>query len=597
MAKHNFQVNLTGMIDILSHHLYSDEKVFIRELLQNATDAISARKLTGEVFTPAIEIELIDDEGFAKQIIVSENGIGLTESEVHAFLSIIGMSSKKDELFKKRQEFIGQFGIGLLSCFMITDEIVMISRSAKGEKAIEWRGYADGTYTVKTLESDYSVGTKVFLKAKPGAEKHFSAEAIKNLVKHYADLLPYPISLIHETESAQINVGHAPWQQNYDTLEEEKAALMEFGKAQFNMPFLDCIPLTSETGKVKGVAYIVSWEKNAGQKETHRVYLHNMLISESAENVLPEWAFFVKCIVNAQNLRPVASREAFYEDQILEDTREELGKCIKDYLVQLENHDARLLERIILTHYNAIKIMMLNDDDFFKLMYKYIPFETTAGRMTLDKFIKQFGTIQYIGDVNDFRQISGIATAQAIQLVNAGYVYDVEFMHKLAETMPEIPIIAVSPKEITQQFEELTPSEHKEVFDFIDLANTVLEEFNCQADLKKFEPANVPTIYYHSDDMGFLRNISFSKEKSDGLWGGILDALMEETVKNADAQLCFNYNNILIKNLIALDDIEVKLLNVKILYIQALLLGHHPLQKKELDILTNGLLKLMEKVI
>ena len=151
MAKHNFQVNLTGMIDILSHHLYSDEKVFIRELLQNATDAISARKLTGEVFTPAIEIELIDDEGFAKQIIVSENGIGLTESEVHAFLSIIGMSSKKDELFKKRQEFIGQFGIGLLSCFMITDEIVMISRSAKGGKAIEWRGYADGTYTVKNL--------------------------------------------------------------------------------------------------------------------------------------------------------------------------------------------------------------------------------------------------------------------------------------------------------------------------------------------------------------------------------------------------------------------------------------------------------------
>ncbi len=597
MDIHNFQVNLTGMIDILSHHLYSDEKVFIRELLQNATDAISARKLTGEKFSPNIELELIDDEDFPKQLIVSENGIGLTEAEVHEFLSIIGMSSKKDELFKKRQEFIGQFGIGLLSCFMITDEIIMISRSAKGGKAVEWRGYANGTYTVKTLEGDYSAGTKVFLKAKAGAEKHFTAQEITRLVKYYADLLPYPISLIHNEETERINIGSAPWQQTFEDTSEEKAAFMDFGKAQFEMPFLDCIPLTSEAGKVKGVAYIVSWEKNAGQKETHRVYLHNMLISESADNVLPEWAFFVKCIINAQNLRPVASRESFYEDQILADTREELGKCIKNYLINLEKTDARLLERIILTHYNALKIMMLNDADFFKLMYKYIPFETTAGRMTLDKFVAQFGSIQYLSDVNDFRQISGIATAQAIQLVNAGYVYDVEFMQKLAEISPEIPIVSVSPKDITQHFDELSPAETKEVFDFIDLANTVLEEFNCQADLKKFQPENVPTIYYRSEEMGFLRNISFSKEKSDSLWGGILDALMEETIKNADAQLCFNYNNILVRNLIAIDDLEVKLLNVKILYIQALLLGHHPLQKKELDILTNGLLKLMEKVL
>lgn len=597
MDTFNFQVNLTGMIDILSHHLYSDEKVFIRELLQNATDAISARKLAGDTFSPNIEIELIDDEDFPKQLIISENGIGLTETEVHEFLSIIGMSSKKDELFKKRQEFIGQFGIGLLSCFMVTDEIIMISRSSKGGKAIEWRGYANGTYAVKVLESEHEIGTKVFLKAKPAAERHFNPKEIQRLVKHYADLLPYPIHLSHHENTFKINKGYAPWSVEYDDEKTEKEALMEFGKAEFEMPFLDAIPLSAATGKVKGVAYIVSWEKNAAQKETHRVYLHNMLISESADNVLPEWAFFVKCILNAQNLRPTASRESFYEDQILADTREELGKCIKDYLLNLEKTNVRLLERIILTHYNAMKIMMLKDDDFFNLMYKYIPFDTTAGRMTLDRFIEKFGSIQYIADVNDYRQIEGIATAQSIHLVNAGYVYDVEFMRKLAELKPEIPVIAASPKEITQHFEELTPSEHKDVFDFIDLANTVLEEFNCQADLKKFQPENVPTIYYRSDDMGFLRNISFSKEKSDGLWGGILDALMEETIKNADAQLCFNYNNILVKNLIALDDIEVKLLNVKILYIQALLLGHHPLQKKELDILTNGLLKLMEKVI
>jgi molecular chaperone HtpG len=597
MEKFNFQVNLSGMIDILSHHLYSDEKVFIRELLQNATDAISARKLTGEVFTPNIEIELIDNEGFPKQIIVSENGIGLTEEEVHKFLSIIGMSSKKDELFQKRQEFIGQFGIGLLSCFMITDEIIMISRAAKGGKAVEWRGYADGTYAVKELEGEFAVGTKVFLKAKPSAERHFNEHSIEKLVKFYADLLPYPIYLVHNEASRQINTGNAPWTKSYDTPEAEKAALMQFGEQQLNTTFLDCIPLHSESGKVKGAAYIVRWEKNAGQKETHRVYLHNMLISESADNVLPEWAFFVKCVINAQNLRPTASRESFYEDQILEDTREELGKCIKDYLVNLEQNEPHTLEKIILIHYKAIKVMMLNDTDFFRLMYKYIPFETNVGRMTLDKFHENFGSIRYVTDLDEYRQVSSIAAAQSIHLVNAGYVYDREFMEKLASVAGHIPIVGVSAKEVTQQFEELTAQEELDAFDFIELADMALAQFQCTADLKKFEPKNVPTIYYRSDEMGFFRNVSFSKEKADDLWSGILDSFLAETMDNAMASLCFNFHNPLVKRLISMNDVEMKLLNVQILYVQALLLGHHPLQQKELDILTNGLLKLMEDKI
>lgn len=582
------------MIDILSHHLYSDEKVFIRELLQNATDAISARKLTGEAFTPSIEIELIDNEGFPKQIIVSENGIGLTEEEVHKFLSIIGMSSKKDELFQKRQEFIGQFGIGLLSCFMITDEIIMISQAAKGGKAVEWRGYADGTYSVKELEGEFAVGTKVFLKAKPSAERHFNTHSIEKLVRFYADLLPYPIYLIHNEATRQINTGNAPWLNQYDSEEAEKAALMAFGEQQLNTNFLDCIPLHSESGKVKGAAYIVQWEKNAGQKETHRVYLHNMLISESADNVLPEWAFFVKCVINAQNLRPTASRESFYEDQILEDTREELGKCIKDYLIDLERNNPRMLETIILIHYKAIKVMMLNDSDFFRLMYKYIPFETNMGRMTLSNFHANFGTIRYITDVNEYRQVAGIAAAQSIHLVNAGYVYDRDFMEKLASVAGHIPILGVSAKEVTQQFEELTAQEQLDVFDFIELADSVLAPFHCAADLKKFEPHNMPTIYYKSDEMNFFKNISHSKEKSDNLWSGILDTFLSEIEDKVLANLCFNFHNPLVKRLIAMENIEFKSLNIQILYVQALLLGHHPLQQKELDILINGLLRLME---
>lgn len=129
---HRFQVNLAGMIDILSNHLYDEKDVYIRELLQNATDAIRARKK----LEPEIEGEIhvsLSGKPAEKTLILEDNGIGLTEEEVHAFFATIANSSKGEKTFdgQEANDFIGRFGIGLLSCFIVSDEIVMISTSKK----------------------------------------------------------------------------------------------------------------------------------------------------------------------------------------------------------------------------------------------------------------------------------------------------------------------------------------------------------------------------------------------------------------------------------------------------------------------------------
>ena len=139
MKTFNFQVNLEGIIDILANHLYSEEKVFIRELLQNATDAITARKKINPNFEGKIRVDVIDGDGTTPaQIVFEDNGIGLTKEEVHQFLSSIGSSIKRktNKLAQNRADFIGQFGIGLLSCFMVTDEIVMVTRSVKSDEVL-----------------------------------------------------------------------------------------------------------------------------------------------------------------------------------------------------------------------------------------------------------------------------------------------------------------------------------------------------------------------------------------------------------------------------------------------------------------------------
>src|SRR5438105_7696174 len=156
-----FQINLRGIIDLLSNHLYSGPEVFVRELLQNGVDAIRARTALEPEFSGEITIEAHNRRGKRPTLIFSDNGIGLTEEEIHRFLATIGESSKKGDLWDKPMDFIGQFGVGLLSCFVVSDEIVVITRSARpGHPAMEWRGRPDGTYTIKVMEGDLAPGTQ-----------------------------------------------------------------------------------------------------------------------------------------------------------------------------------------------------------------------------------------------------------------------------------------------------------------------------------------------------------------------------------------------------------------------------------------------------
>src|SRR6516162_3693812 len=127
-------------------------------------------------------------------LVFIDDCIGLTEDEIHRFLATIGATSKRGEQWSRPSDFLGQFGIGLLSCFVVSDEIVVITRSARPNgKAIEWRGRPDGTYSVRVLERDVDPGTQVYLTCRQGCEEYFQPERVAELVAHYGGLLPYPI--------------------------------------------------------------------------------------------------------------------------------------------------------------------------------------------------------------------------------------------------------------------------------------------------------------------------------------------------------------------------------------------------------------------
>lgn len=135
---YHFQVNLGGMLDVLSNHLYKSPDVFLRELLQNGVDAVTLRQKSQPDWNRG-KLTITVEPG--RRLIFRDNGAGLSEEGIQRFLAVIGQSSKTELVNGKiPEDYIGRFGIGLLSCFMVSNSIVVHTRPAAGGGAHVWTG-------------------------------------------------------------------------------------------------------------------------------------------------------------------------------------------------------------------------------------------------------------------------------------------------------------------------------------------------------------------------------------------------------------------------------------------------------------------------
>ena len=583
-----FKVNLGGMIDILANHLYSSPDVFIRELLQNGTDAVSGRKLIQPDFKEGtIRIRIQEGEGLS----FSDNGTGLTEEEIHQFLAVIGQSSKRDlQTGRILEDYIGRFGIGMLSCFMVTDKIVMHTKSVKQPaKAYAFEGSPDGTYSIAELESgSVPEGTEVILKAKKGCEPYFTEQKVCELVRYYGLPLPFPVMLCRADGSEErINVCFP------ETGEDFSGQIMALGKELFETDFLGYIPLESKKGLFSGVAYIMPHAVSLHAKNTHRIYLKNMLLTEDGESILPKWSGFLRCFLNTSQLRPTASRENFYEDELLEQAREELSQCISDYLTGLSRTNPELLQEIIRIHFMAVKSMACEDEDFFRTFIPFLKFETNMGELTGKELLTRTEPVSYALDMNQFHRTSALMLSQNQMLVNACYVYDSQLLRMMQEY--DESFVAV-PLEYTS-FEECLQNPPAEAFrkakNLLDNARDALEQFGCDAELKAFSPAQLPVFYLLDENAGIKREIQHSRENASDLFFSMLDAFAEE-VQDSRATLFLNWNNPLIQKLISVENPERQKICMEILYVQNLLTGRFPMQGGEMALLNENLITLIE---
>ena len=576
------------MVDLLSHHLYASPRVYVRELLQNAVDAITARR-SGDPSAPArVRIEPPDLTGDGT-LRVSDTGVGLTEEQVHQFLATIGRSSKRDDFGFARHDFLGQFGIGLLSCFLVADEIRVLTR-AEGSPTVLWRGFADGRYSAVPAEQERAeIGTTVTLVPRRDTEQWLVRRTVVELATLYGSLLPVAV----EVADLPVSGDGLPWQGSADGRRER---LMTYCQELFGFVPFDIVDLSVPAAGLTGVAFVLPTPANPAARAGHRVYLKRMLLAEGAEGVLPEWAFFARCVIDTSELRPTASREALYEDSLLDATRDALGDQLRGWLVRLAGRDVRRLTEFLEIHHLGVKALALHDDEMLRLVDRWWPMETNIGRMTLADFRAAHGLVRYTVQVDEFRQISAVAAAQGMPVVNAGYIYDAQLVERLSAIEPGVLIERVEPSDLTTHFDALDPGLELAKRPFLARAQRAVDRLGCEVVLRSFDPAGMPAMYLVNRSAAFAAELRATRERVDEVWADVLDALAR-TDEQDRPQLVLNFRNPLVRRISELGDDDLVRLSVEGLYGQALLLGHHPLRPADAALLNSSFLGLLNKAV
>lgn len=581
-----FKVNLGGMIDILSNHLYSSPDVYIRELLQNGTDAISAKKeLKND--NDNITIKLKDGPN-GKILFFTDSGTGLTEEQIHRFLAVIGQSSKHNAADKKASEdYIGRFGIGLLSCFLVSDKITVRTRSVETpDRTLEWTGFPDGTYTIKECDNIPECGTSIILEPKKDMDKYFTTEKITELVKYYG--LPLPVPVFLDVDGVKILLNPP-----FPSGKTAGPQIMALGKSLFKTNFIDYIPLSSPSGLFSGVAYIMSEEVAPTARQMHRIYLKNMLLTEDGGRLLPKWSFFLRFFINTEKLRPTASREDFYEDEMLAEARKELLECITSYLKELSYSNSILLQKIVNIHHLAVQSVAVEDDGLYKAFFPYFKFETSYGTLSGSELMRYNEDIVYAQYVDEFRQVSPVFLAKNIMLVNAGYTYVKNLIERLYLLNENSSVVPLQISCIDNMLSD--PSGDDSVIErFEKNCNDILSEYDCCVSVKSFDPQELPVLYTTDDNALIMRDIKQSIEKSDDLFSEMLNSFAEEYQKKASATLYINADNPLVSRLILVNDPNKLKCCIEILYVQSLLTGGYAMHNNELSVLNENLISLLD---
>ena len=531
-----FHVDLRGVVDLLTQHLYSGPRVYLRELLQNSLDAVTARTQDDPQAPRRVRIVPADlsPDGCLH---VDDSGIGLDEDGIRAVLATIGASTKRDALGLARESFLGQFGIGLLSCFLVTDEIRVTTRRAGTDETWLWVGRDDGTYSVAlSPQPRAEPGTDVALRPRGSAADLLSAEVVERLASSYASYLP--VDLVVETAGGPVIAAgrRFPWEGG------GRDAALSLGEVVVGARPLDVVDLSDPVSGVRSQAFVLPHP--TGTRGGHRLYAKRMLVGESVPDVLPDWAFFVRAVLDTERLALTASRESLADDDVLGQTRARLGDQLKCWLLRMARTDRARAQ--------------------------------------------EFFGVHHLG------QVAAIARAEDIAVLNAGYAYDRTILERWVARTDGVEAVRLEPEHLAGRFSDPDPDEAAAFAPLLDVARQVLGRSEVRPVVRSFRPATMHAVLLVGRDAHRERDRRDVAAAVDDPWSA---ALAEIAEPDAVARFVLNAEHHAVRRLADCGDAELQRVALEALYAHALLAGRHPLTPFDSALVARALPALIDRAV
>ena len=488
--REQFRVDLRGLVDVLSHHLYSSERVYLRELVQNARDAIAARtELVGE-HRGAVEI---CPAWGADPLIVRDNGIGLTAEDMRA---MIGSTSKRDDFAAARGSYLGQFGIGLLSAFLVADSVEVISRSARSADAptVRWVGHSDGTFTIgAALTPLPAPGTEVRLRPRHGAYRWCEEEACLRFAAEFAELLDIPVH-IGDLTGSHLTVSHLTVSQQVPPWKLTTSEQLDWCRERFGFEAMGIIPLDSSSANVTGLAFVLPYTARPGYRTGDRIYSKGMLVADTDDLIVPRWAFFCRAVIDAGDLPLTASREGLQESTALQLARDRIGFRLLTELILVHGSDPEVYREIIDLHSDGLKALAVQDPHVRDLLRVTLPYETTLGERTIEQLLDGPGPVPYIGEADTYHALHDIAAHAGVCLINASGLHEADLL-KMVDESERNHFREVDARDVIELV-NLTPLPDHLAMRLVEKAERALVAENVAVRVASFEPSERPALWW-----------------------------------------------------------------------------------------------------
>lgn len=350
-----FQADVSKMLDIVINSLYSEKQIFLRELISNASDACDKLKywaLTNpEVakYAHDFKITLKVDEK-ENTLLVSDNGIGMNEQDLIAHLGTIAKSGTAEFVKNASDngnvcELIGQFGVGFYSAFMVADKVELTTKKAGEEKAWKWKSNGIDGFEISAAEKD-SCGTDIKLFLKKDAKDFCDTIYLRQLVRTYSDHIAYPIVLdLGKAGEETVNKGSALWtRQKSEITSDQYKDFYQHISHNFDDPWMTLHFKAEGNIEYTGLLYIPSKAPydlfQPDKKQSLKLYINKVFISDKIEALLPNYLRFVKGIIDSADLPLNISREMLQYSPMLEKIKSgTVKRLLKELQKRAKNYD------------------------------------------------------------------------------------------------------------------------------------------------------------------------------------------------------------------------------------------------------------------